>query len=198
MKLLVQSSISLLLFFLFAIPQSYGDTNESPAKYKDWEVDKIGDMIRYSAHGENVYGHRFGWIKRVGSCDHDNLYLTYSSHKKNTNVLEKLTKSTMPIRFIFPQAEGVSLHMLPEIVSLNGLGSLNIVTLSNIDKEVIMDAYFSKLNVITIEIEEPYSSLFDITFDRWSLNGYIAAKLKAQEMCEGLTMKRDFKVAFND
>ena len=51
MKLLVQSSISLLLFFLFAIPQSYGDTNESPAKYKDWEVDKIGDMIRYSAHG---------------------------------------------------------------------------------------------------------------------------------------------------
>jgi hypothetical protein len=118
------------------------------------------------------------------------LYLTYSSYNENINVLEKLTKNTMPLKVIFPQTEGVILHILPEIIGLTGLGNMKIVTLSNMRKEKVMDAYFSKLNAITIEIEEPYTSLFDITFDRWSLNGYIAAKLKAQEMCEGLTMKR--------
>ena len=103
----------------------------------------------------------------------------------------------MPLKVIFPQTEGVTLHILPEIIGLTGLGNMKIVTLSNMRKEKVMDAYFSKLNAITIEIEEPYTSLFDITFDNWSLNGYVAAKLKAQEMCEGLTMKRDFKVALN-
>ena len=195
MKLFIQTSISIVLFFLFAIPASYG--GEDPSTFKDWEVSNIGGMILYSAHGENVHGHRFGWLKRAGSCNQDILYLTYSSYNENINVLEKLTKNTMPLKVIFPQTEGVTLHILPEIIGLTGLGNMKIVTLSNMRKEKVMDAYFSKLNAITIEIEEPYTSLFDITFDNWSLNGYVAAKLKAQEMCEGLTMKRDFKVALN-
>ena len=196
MKLFLQSSISIVLFFLFAIPASYGE--ENPSTFKDWEVSNIGGMILYSAHGENVHGHRFGWLKRAGSCNQDILYLTYSSYNENINVLEKLTKNTMPLKVIFPQTEGVTLHILPEIIGLTGLGNMKIVTLSNMRKGKVMDAYFSKLNAITIEIEEPYTSLFDITFDNWSLNGYVAAKLKAQEMCEGLTMKRDFKVALNN
>ena len=196
MKLFLQSSISIVLFFLFAIPASYG--GDDPSTFKDWEVSNIGGMILYSAHGENVYGHRFGWLKRAGSCNQDILYLTYSSYNENINVLEKLTKNTMPLKVIFPQTEGVTLHILPEIIGLTGLGNMKIVTLSNMRKGKVMDAYFSKLNAITIEIEEPYTSLFDITFDNWSLNGYVAAKLKAQEMCEGLTMKRDFKVALNN
>ena len=196
MKLFLQSSISIVLFFLFAIPASYG--GEDPSTFKDWEVSKIGNMVLYSAHGENVHGHRFGWLKRAGSCNQDILYLTYSSYNENINVLEKLTKNTMPLKVIFPQTEGVTLHILPEIIGLTGLGNMKIVTLSNMRKEKVMDAYSSKLNAITIEIEEPYTSLFDITFDNWSLNGYVAAKLKAQEMCEGLTMKRDFKVALNN
>ena len=195
MKLFLQSSISIVLFFLFAIPASYGE--ENPSTFTDWEVSNIGGMILYSAHGENVHGHRFGWLKRAGSCNQDILYLTYSSYNENINVLEKLTKNTMPLKVIFPQTEGVTLHILPEIIGLTGLGNMKIVTLSNMRKEKVMDAYFSKLNAITIEIEEPYTSLFDITFDNWSLNGYVAAKLKAQEMCEGLPMKRDFKVALN-
>ena len=195
MKLFLQSSISIVLFFLFAIPASYG--GEDPSTFKDWEVSNIGGMILYSAHGENVHGNRFGWLKRAGSCNQDILYLTYSSYNENINVLEKLTKNTMPLKVIFPQTEGVTLHILPEIIGLTGLGNMKIVTLSNMRKGKVMDAYFSKLNAITIEIEEPYTSLFDITFDNWSLNGYVAAKLKAQEMCEGLTMKRDFNVALN-
>ena len=195
MKLFLQSSISIVLFFLFAIPASYG--GEDPSTFKDWEVSNIAGMILYSAHGENVHGHRFGWLKRAGSCNQDILYLTYSSYNENINVLEKLTKNTMPLKVIFPQTDGVTLHILPEIIGLTGLGNMKIVTLSNMRKGKVMDAYFSKLNAITIEIEEPYTSLFDITFDNWSLNGYVAAKLKAQEMCEGLTMKRDFKVALN-
>ena len=183
-------------FFLFAIPLSHAEERKIN-RYKDWEVDRIGDMIRYSTYGEVIHGHRFGWLKTLGSCEHDNLYVTYSSTYGNINILEKLKKNNMPLKVIFPQEEGLSFQIFPEIIGLNGLGSLQIVTLSNFGKAEVMDAYLSKLNSIIIDIEEPYKSLFDIAFESWSLDGYIAAKLKAKELCDAETAKKNTVIAFN-
>jgi len=44
-------------------------------------------------------------------------------------------------------------------------------------------AYF---NTIKIEVTNPHKIYFDIPSDEFSLNGYVAAKLKAQELCEGI------------
>tara|TARA_B100001059_G_scaffold179984_1_gene180704 strand:+ start:43 stop:633 length:591 start_codon:yes stop_codon:yes gene_type:complete len=186
-----------LSLFLFFTAHSYGDNSEVPEKFKDWEVDKMGDIIRYSTYGEVIHGHRFGWLKTVGSCEHDNLYVTYSSTYGNINILGKLKKNNMPLKVIFPQEKGLSFQIFPEIIGLNGLGSLQIVTLSNFGKAEVMDAYLSKLNSIIIDIEDPYKSLFDVAFESWSLDGYIAAKLKAKELCDAETAKKNTVIAFN-
>ena len=188
MNSLVKGSILILLFLLLAIPLSYAEIKEA-SKYKDWEVDMLGSMVLYSTHGQVVHGHRFGWLKKAGACDADIFYLTYSSHHEDKNVLVKLTKNKMPLKVQFPQAEGASLHLFPDIVAVNELGSLKIVTLLKPNKEILFDEYMSKLNLIKIEVDAPYNTLFDIPFDTWSLNGYIAAKLKAQEMCEAMTLE---------
>ena len=54
-----------------------------------------------------------------------------------------------------------------------------------------------KLHSVEIAITSPYAKLFDIPKDSWSLDGYIAAKLKAKELCESETAKRNAIVAFN-
>jgi hypothetical protein len=41
-----------------------------------------------------------------------------------------------------------------------------------------------ELKKIKIEVDTPFSKLFDITWDEYDLNGYIAAKQKAHAICE--------------
>ena len=54
-----------------------------------------------------------------------------------------------------------------------------------------------KLAKIDVAINAPFSHLFDIPNETWSLNGYVASQLKAKEMCEGLPTKGGYRVAFN-
>ena len=44
------------------------------------------------------------------------------------------------------------------------------------------------------EVDTPFSKLFDITWDEYDLNGYVAARQKAHEICEQHSIKQ---VAFN-
>jgi len=46
--------------------------------------------------------------------------------------------------------------------------------------------------MIEIEIAGVYKALFDIPLDSWSLDGYIASKTKAKEMCESLETSENF------
>ena len=46
--------------------------------------------------------------------------------------------------------------------------------------------------MIEIEIAGVYKALFDIPLDSWSLDGYIASKTKAKEMCEALKKEEDY------
>ena len=47
-----------------------------------------------------------------------------------------------------------------------------------------------KVHMLEIGIQKPYQGMFDMHYDSWSLDGYVAAKLKAKEMCEA-TSKQD-------
>ena len=46
--------------------------------------------------------------------------------------------------------------------------------------------------MIEIEITGVYKALFDIPLDSWSLDGYIASKAKAKEMCEAIQIDKEF------
>lgn len=184
-------------FFLFPIPLSYAEESMKN-KYKNWEVSKLDDLIMYRTNGNIVHGHSFGWIKRVGQCNYDNLYLTYSSSHEDKDILEQLRNNRIPLKLVFPGAEGAPLKIHPPIISVNDLGSMKVITLSNIQKDKVLNAYLEKLHLMEVNITKPYDSLFDIPNESWSLDGYIAAKLKAKDLCESETAKRNAIVAFND
>ena len=183
-------------FFLFAIPLSHAEESVR-IKFKHWEVSKLDDLIMYRTNGNIVHGHSFGWIKRVGQCNYDNLYLTYSSVHEDKDILEQLKNNKVPLKLVFPESDSSPIKMHPPIISVNNFGSMKIITLSNIQQNNELNAYMEELHSVEIAITSPYAKLFDIPKDSWSLDGYIAAKLRAKELCESETAKRNAIVAFN-
>ena len=57
-----------------------------------------------------------------------------------------------------------------------------------------LDLRMRELRKIKIEVDDPYSTLFDIAWDEYDLNGYVAARKKAHEICEQHSI---IKVALN-
>ena len=165
------------------------ENNKNEIEYKKWSVSQLDNLIMYSTHGTFAHGHKFGWIKKAGNCDEDILYLTFSTVHENKDILDKLKHKRMSVKVSFPEVEGVSHIMQPEIMASNNLGSMKILMLSNINKDPVFDLYMDKLHQIEIGIEKPYRYIFDIPDENWSLRGYIASKLKAKEMCEVITQK---------
>ena len=158
----------------------------SEVSYKDWTVDKLDNLVMYATHGSAVHGHKFGWVKKAGNCDEDILYLTFSTTHEEKNILDKLKHNRLPIKVSFPEVDGVSHVMMAELLSASDFASMKIVTLSNVLKDPVFDLYMDRLHQIEIEIDSPYKYVFDISVDYWSLDGYIAAKVKAEELCKGI------------
>ena len=153
-------------------------------KYKDWEVSRMDDLIFYKTHGKAVHGHMFGFFTRLNHCDQDTLYITFSTYHKEKDSLNKLEGNDFPIRVSFPEVDGVSKVISPKLVSSYDFALMKIVTLSNLPKGQYFDKVMENLHQIAIEIESPNKYIFDIPSDEWSLNGYIASKIRAKEICE--------------
>jgi len=163
---------------------NFHESNE--VSYKDWTVDKLDNLVMYATHGTAVHGHKFGWMKKAGNCSEDILYLTFSTTHEKKNILDKLKNNRLPIKVTFPEVDGVSHVMMAELFSVSDFASMKVVTLTNVLKDPIFDLYMGGLHQIEIEIDSPYKYVFDIPVDNWSLDGYIAAKVKAEEMCKGM------------
>ena len=162
-------------------------------KYKDWEITQFKDMVIYKTNGMAVHGHKFGWVKKVGHCDEDFMYLTFSSMHKDKALLEKIIKRDIPIEVVFPQMEPQQPAQLEVfLVAVNDLTidnidtGMKVATFSGANNNQLFDAFLEHYNMIEIEIKGVYKSLFDIPLDSWSLDGYIASKEKAKEMCEAM------------
>jgi len=192
-----------ILFIASLITQSYAieipakkepeQINPDVYKFKDWEITQFKDMVIYKTNGMAVHGHKFGWVKKAGNCSEDILYLTFSTTHEKKNILDKLKNNRLPIKVTFPEVDGVSHVMMAELLSVSDFASMKVVTLSNVLKDPVFDLYMGGLYQIEIEIEidSPYKYVFDIPVDNWSLDGYIAAKFKAKEMCEAISFQEN-------
>jgi hypothetical protein len=180
---------------MFALPFSYAKAGDSQEiKYKNWTVDFfIDDIIRYSTNGSNVNGHVFGWLIRPGACDVDVLYLSVSTYKTNAVSLKnKLNGKIFPLKVSFPE-----ITKIPETVriktdflsAMDYTPSLTVANFSHFHMGRTLDLRMRELKKIKIEVDRPYSDLFDITWDEYDLNGYIEAKEKAHNICEQHSIK---------
>ena len=187
--------VSILIVFMFVLPFSYANAGErQEIKYKNWTVDFfIDDIIRYSTNGSNVNGHVFGWLIRPGACNVDVLYLAISTYKTNAVSLKnKLNGKIFPLKVSFPE-----ITKIPETVriktdflsAMDYTPSLTVANFSHFHMGRTLDLRMRELKKIKIEVDRPYSDLFDITWDEYDLNGYIEAKEKAHNICEQHSIK---------
>ena len=188
--------VLLLIVFMFVLPFSYANAGDrQEIKYKNWTVDFfIDDIIRYSTNGSNVNGHIFGWLIRPGACDVDVLYLSVSTYTENSISLKKnLNGKAIPLKISFPE-----ITQIPETVkiktnfisAMDYTPSLTVANFSHFHMGRVLDLRMSELKKIKIEVDTPFSKLFDITWDEYDLNGYISAKQKAHEICEQYGIKK--------
>ncbi|MDA7842799.1 hypothetical protein N9A22_01920 [Methylophilaceae bacterium] len=153
--------------------------------YEDWEVDRYNNIVRYSTQGSIVHGHRFGWIKKAGNCDTDILATTISTKKINKERLYDFKGESIDLRINFPQAEGEDPAIInTDLIGVFDFATLKIAFFGNFIQGQMFDSLMAYFNTIKVEITNPHKIYFDIPSDEYSLNGYVAAKLKAKELCE--------------
>ena len=166
------------------------ESNIPPKKidiYEDWEVDRYNNIVRYSTHGSIVHGHRFGWIKKAGNCDTDILATTISTKKNNKERLYDFKGESIDLRINFPQAEGEDSAIInTDLIGVFDFATLKIAFFGNFIQGQMFDSLMAYFNTIKIEVTNPHKIYFDIPSDEFSLNGYVAAKLKAKELCEDI------------
>ena len=187
--------ILILSFFMLALPFSFANAEDSQEiKYKNWTVDFfIDDIIRYSTNGTNVNGHVFGWMIRPGACDVDVLYLAISTYEvKAASLIKNLNGKTVPLKVSFPEITQIpkTVRIKTNFISaMDYTPSLTVVSFSHFHMGRTLDLRMRELKKIKIEVAAPFSKLFDVKWDEYDLNGYVAARQKAHEICEQHSIK---------
>jgi hypothetical protein len=165
------------------------DTSEF--QYQDWKIDSFKELVLYGADAQGFKGHIFGWVKKAGSCDQDDLFISFSTTHESKAMLDKLVNQRISMIVTFPEAEGVSYVMEPKIISTKNSDETKHIILARVPKDPVFDLYMHKLHMLEIGIQKPYQQMFDMHYDSWSLDGYVAAKLKAKEMCDLITQNQN-------
>jgi len=181
------NNVSSVMSFEKNFQLAKAEQKEEKNIYEDWEVDKFKDIVRYSTHGKIVHGHRFGWIKIAGNCDTDILATNISTQKENKDRLYNFEGDRIDLKVNFPQAEGEDPSIInTDLIGVFDLATLKVAYFGNLIQGKIFDSLMAYFNTIKIEVTNPHKIYFDIPSDEFSLNGYVAAKLKAKELCEGI------------
>jgi len=190
MKLIYRISAVLCLCIVLGYLQA-----EEVFSHKDWSVTTYPNdlkFIKYSTHGSNVWGHEFGFLKTVGDCKADNLYVTWSS-TTSINILKRM-KSKKILFDVKPDDNFAFQFPIPNLMvdHLSGSEYLEIPNPLNV---MLFTNYFPQFTFIpTLEVgkniiikvndKDPHYENFDINHDKFSLEGYIAARQFALEQCE--------------
>ncbi|MDA0937175.1 MAG: hypothetical protein O2878_08640 [Bacteroidetes bacterium] len=194
-----------VICFCFLIGYSYAD---EVFTHKDWSVttyDSDPEFIKYSTHGSAVWGHEFGFLKIAGSCDEDNIFVSWSSTVKidqlkkmeDQKVLFDLQPDEQFFQFAVPN---LGVNPLFGSEDLEIPNSLNVMVFANYLPQVTFNPSLEVGRKISVKVNEkdPHHSNFDIPDDEFSLVGYIAARQFATEQCEirtqALKIKDQYKI----
>jgi len=164
---------------------------EEVFSHKDWSVTTYSTdpkYIKYTTHGSAVWGHEFGFLKKAGNCDEDNIYVSWSS-TVDKNQLENMLERE--VLFDLEPDNAYFQFAVPHLV-VNPLmegGSLNIMLFTNYFPQFTFKPTLEVGKKISVKVndKDPHHKNFDIPYDEFSLEGYIAARQYAIEQCENRT-----------
>ena len=144
-----------------------------------WRISNISGLVRYTAHGTVVHGHKFGFVKMAGRCNVDLLWLTWSSF--NPEVM-KLVGSE--VTFLI-DVDGTTFKIGVNLDSTSTL--IPFTTIALFTNFVAGPDFIELLSLgekIGITISGPARELFDLPHDEFSLAGFAVARQKAKKACD--------------
>jgi hypothetical protein len=173
----------LQIFFFCFIAASFTQASEQSWKYKDWSVNNINGIVRYIANGSTVYGHEFGFIKMTKQCDKDILWVSWTTYEKG---LESFVGSDATIQFRV--GDTMFQSKVPLLTVYDATPILKLAAFTNFvaDEKFISLLQTGKKIEVTIIYPNELVSKFDIKTDNFSLDGFSAARAKAEAFCKGL------------
>jgi len=180
MKIML-SGLRVLLFCLAVV--HHGNASESLWEYKNWSVSSQDKVVRFITNGDVVHGHQFGFIKKAGNCNQDLLWISWSTYEKG---IEGFKGGDAAIRFRVGDAQ-FQLD-IPLITVHHFTPTFTVLAFTNLVVGDELISILEKGRKIEVTIISPagLSGKLDIPTDDFSLNGFIATRLKAREFCEGL------------
>lgn len=156
--------------------------------YKDWVVttyDSDPSIIKYTTHGLGVWGHEFGFVKQLGSCEKDNLYISWSTTEEFSQ-LEKMSNQT--VLFDLSTEKDNYKFALSNLTSypLPFGDTYNIMLFTNFfpNQNFIKSINLGKRIIIKVNESDPYFQNFDIDFEEFSLEGYSEALKFSNQECK--------------
>lgn len=158
-------------------------------EYKDWLVkisrDGSSPMVRFVTQGKRIHGHEFGMIRQQGACDRDLLWLSMSSTDHSVRELQGQKV------YLVARAAGREVPFGLDFLSASLLApgsSLMLLALTNQEPGAELLEMFKQGTELEIEVIHPRDLVerLDVPIERFSLNGFIATRLKAEEYCKKL------------
>lgn len=189
-QLLILSALTLLVLF----PNHAFSSNDNEWSHKAWTVNAAENYVKYTTRGSRIYGHQFGFLKNPESCNIDNLWLTLSSSDSR---VKKLRGTEVMIRFIIDDSDFVIPVDLTSVVTLfsgkDNKGTsptgFQVLAFSNFIPNDNFIELLKSGHSATIEIVGPKMLVqsLDLPSENFSLDGFIAARLKADDWCNAHT-----------
>ena len=153
---------------------------------KDWSVRFDENKVFYITHGSVVWGHEFGFFKAPGYCVSNTIWITFSS--VNDEVLNFIGKDAVFRITVDGTSFRINVNML---TAQKFTPTTKVMMFTNSYAGDDLINILNKGKKLTLKIIEPKDLVkyLDIQDDEFSLNGFIAARLKAKEMCDAVTLK---------
>lgn len=189
-KIFIILIFSILVFTFPLFKAAGGGFEDAQPENKEWDVRTTSDIVRYTSHGNIIYGHEFGFIKKVGN-NADMLWISWSTSEdgleqfkgKNCTFLIDIDGELFEVELCM-----VGVYELTTLTTVvfftNGIASPKLIKALEEGEQV------------NIEIVGPKKILdyFDISSDSFRLEGYIEGRQKAKELIEKLKPRKKEKI----
>ena len=169
-----------ILLLCFVLMTNYTYANEKSWEYKDWNVSTHDKFVRYMTNGDTVHGHQFGFIKMIGNCNRDLLWISWSTYEDGIEAF-KGSDAIIQLRIGETQIQ----IEVPILSVYNFTPLLKVIGFSNFIAGEKLISLLKKEHTVEVTIIAPKELVakLDVTTDTFSLNGYTATALKSVEFC---------------
>ena len=149
----------------------------------NWRISPAGNSIKYTAHGTKVYGHELGFIKRKGSCELDNLWISWSTTADGVEAMQGVTGGFNIVTG--DQSGRVALEL---VLARKAFINSSVLYFTNMIAGEVLIREMRRERVVKVSVISPVElvEMLDIREDEFDVSGFVEVRKEVERMCERL------------